>query len=125
MVMSDGVHDNLHPGSLNILPKDLKLNYETWDDASKDMSVEEVASRFRVRYLGELLGDVKYTPLNVLECAVTHSEKTTEASRDFMENQPGKRLPKDYSLYPGKMDHTTCVTFTVGPADFQHPISPQ
>ena len=40
-----------------------------------------------------------------------------------METQPGKRLPKDYALYPGKMDHTTCVIFKVGAADFQNPIS--
>jgi hypothetical protein len=31
-----------------------------------------------------------------------------------MENNPGKKLPKDYVKYPGKMDHATCVAFEVG-----------
>jgi hypothetical protein len=26
-----------------------------------------------------------------------------------MMNNPSKRLPKDYSRYQGKMDHTTCI----------------
>ena len=124
MVMSDGIHDNLHPQSLDISPKELKLRYNTWEEASKEISVEEIASRFRVKFLQYMLGERSYTPLNILDCSIKLSEDATYTSREFMETQPGKRLPKDYRLYPGKMDHTTGLIFRVGPADFQSPISP-
>jgi hypothetical protein len=40
--------------------------------------------------------------------------QNTRSSREFMVTNPGKRLPKDYKRYPGKMDHATCLTFKVG-----------
>lgn len=33
----------------------------------------------------------------------------TKSSRDWLENVEVGKLPEDYRLYPGKMDHTTCV----------------
>ena len=38
----------------------------------------------------------------------------TENSRQFMVNNPNSRLPKDYTKYPGKVDHTSVVCFRVG-----------
>lgn len=35
-----------------------------------------------------------------------------------METQPGKGLPKDIGLYPGKMDHSTCIAHCIGSANF-------
>ena len=114
MAMSDGVHDNLHPASLDITPQDLKIaDLDSWEN-SQVKGLEEAASRFRVQYFKKLLGNKEYTPHNILTTAIHHSETTTSQSRDFMETKPGKRLPKDYGLYPGKMDHSTCVAFRVG-----------
>jgi len=45
---------------------------------------------------------------------VDHVFEVTRASREFMQNFPGKVLPVDYVNYPGKMDHCTCVAFRVG-----------
>merc|ERR1712137_100269 len=117
LVVSDGVHDNLHPEMLNISPRDLKLDFNDWAAAGEVVDVEEIASNFRVRFLADLIGDLEYTPINILERVIQHSVNTTKSSRDFMENNPGRRLPRDYSLYPGKMDHTTCVIFRIGNSD--------
>lgn len=125
MVMSDGVHDNLHPQSLAISPADLKVgNYTTWEEANNaNVNVEDIAAKFRLLFLKHVLDSRVYSPTSILDCAMKLSEDATFTSREFMETQPGKRLPKDYALYPGKMDHTTCVIFKVGAADFQNPIS--
>merc|ERR1712188_222000 len=37
------------------------------------------------------------------------------------EQNPKKKQPKDYTSFPGKMDHTTCVVFRVGKVE-QHPF---
>src|SRR3990167_9480649 len=56
MVMSDGVHDNLHPGMLNVSPRGLKINYDTWQLAQENtIDVETVASNFRVELLKEII----------------------------------------------------------------------
>lgn len=34
--------------------------------------------------------------------------------RTFMEENHGKKVPKDYGLLPGKLDHTTALSFKVG-----------
>eukprot|EP01113_Clastostelium_recurvatum_P019328 TRINITY_DN2278_c1_g1_i3.p1 TRINITY_DN2278_c1_g1~~TRINITY_DN2278_c1_g1_i3.p1 ORF type:complete len:426 (-),score=78.94 TRINITY_DN2278_c1_g1_i3:30-1307(-) len=50
----------------------------------------------------------------VTERILRHCLETTRTSREWMEAHPGKRQPPDYRAYPGKMDHTTCVTYRVG-----------
>jgi len=41
-----------------------------------------------------------------------HCYHITSNSRTFLESH-NEKLPKNYQLYPGKMDHTTCVAFFV------------
>lgn len=45
---------------------------------------------------------------------MNHCDQITRASREWMQNNFGKELPRDYEQYPGKMDHTTCVVVRVG-----------
>jgi hypothetical protein len=44
---------------------------------------------------------------------LNHAKSTTSLSRKWMEENPGKRMPKDYSNFPGKMDHTTVFCYKV------------
>jgi hypothetical protein len=39
--------------------------------------------------------------------------KNTKSSRDFMDENPNKRLPSDYTKFPGKMDHTSLLAVRV------------
>ena len=50
--------------------------------------------------------------LHNLACATTVQP---QAAAKFMVDNPGKKLPKDYKEFPGKMDHTTCLATRVGP----------
>src|SRR3990167_2760782 len=117
MVMSDGVHDNLHPGMLNVSPRDLKINYDTWQLAQENtIDVETVASNFRVELLKEIIlkSNNQISTSTILDATMKFSHEITKSSREFMQTNPGKRLPRDYDLYPGKMDHTTSILFRVG-----------
>lgn len=49
----------------------------------------------------------------ILEISSYVGKESTD-SRKFMEQNPNAALPSDYSKYPGKMDHATCVCIRVG-----------
>mmetsp|Transcript_10240 Transcript_10240/g.41702 ORF Transcript_10240/g.41702 Transcript_10240/m.41702 type:complete len:1397 (+) Transcript_10240:115-4305(+) len=53
-------------------------------------------------------------PLDIVRQLTCYCREICAASAEWMRENPSKRLPKDYRLYPGKMDHTTCVCFVVG-----------
>ena len=114
VAVSDGVHDNLHPRMLFVSPRDLKLDFDTWEEAAKVINTEAEAAKYRVQSLERLIADIDCNPASVLKRIIDHCSSRTYESRKWMETNRGKKLPSDYSKYPGKMDHTTCVVFRVG-----------
>ncbi|EGG23063.1 hypothetical protein DFA_05193 [Cavenderia fasciculata] len=56
----------------------------------------------------------KPNPSDITQKLIEHCSQVTHRARDFMEKFPNKKQPNDYREYPGKMDHTTCVTFQIG-----------
>jgi len=54
-------------------------------------------------------------PNRVVEYAIA----TTASTREFMEQNPDKKLPSDYTKYPGKVDHTSCACVKVGKTSFK------
>jgi len=113
-VVSDGVHDNLDPKLLGRTPKEVGLDIE-WDAINKDTPVEvdEKIGLWTHNFMNSLLKK----PINcnsIQRVLLEHSVKTTVSTRQFFQDCPGKKLPNDYALYPGKMDHTTCLAFKIG-----------
>eukprot|EP00005_Dracoamoeba_jomungandri_P000321 CAMPEP_0174257412 /NCGR_PEP_ID=MMETSP0439-20130205/6548_1 /TAXON_ID=0 /ORGANISM="Stereomyxa ramosa, Strain Chinc5" /LENGTH=1170 /DNA_ID=CAMNT_0015340483 /DNA_START=326 /DNA_END=3838 /DNA_ORIENTATION=- len=53
------------------------------------------------------------TPLIATRNLIQHAVRTTLPIRHFMEVHPDQRQPKNSRMFPGKMDHTTCVSFCV------------
>ena len=49
----------------------------------------------------------------IVQRTLNHCLATNRNAAEFMQLYPTKKLPKDYRLYPGKMDHTTCMAFRV------------
>lgn len=43
------------------------------------------------------------SPINLVHTVINHAVKVTANARTFMEENPGKRQPSNYKLYPGKM----------------------
>lgn len=56
--------------------------------------------------------ELKCRPL--VERILAHCRSVNKKAIDFMRENPNEELPTNYSLYPGKMDHTTCLCFRVG-----------
>jgi len=115
MVVSDGVHDNFHPELLSVTPNELKLDFTTWKEASSVINIEDIVANYREQSLCKFFSEMDdLSPKNIVNSIMQHCFDVTLASRQWMENNPGKILSKDYKEYPGKMDHTTCSVFRVG-----------
>ena len=138
---TDGVHDNLDAGSLGVDPEEFTEDFKgmTWDQASmfnKELA-EGIKSAFYEARLEMILNEqhdkeakekagssdfvpTPPTPKEVAELLLDYCTRVTLSSRTFMEANPSLKLPSDYKLYPGKMDHTTCVVVRVGKQDKQN-----
>ncbi|GAM21594.1 hypothetical protein SAMD00019534_047690 [Acytostelium subglobosum LB1] len=130
LLLSDGVHDNLDPQQLGLSPRDLGVDCDSWDIAGQKLPVEtdRVKNEFRNKWLldhltttttdggqdNNIISRQILPPQQIASTLLKHCVETTQTSRDFMENNSTKKLPSDYKLYPGKMDHNTCVCFRVG-----------
>jgi len=54
------------------------------------------------------------TPKIITKKIIKYCMDLTAVSREYMEQNPFLALAHDYTKYPGKMDHTTCVAISVG-----------
>ena len=64
------------------------------------------------------------TPHRCTHSLLNNSLETTQKSRDFIEQNPTKTLPNNYSLFPGQLDYASCLSFTVGVYSKRHRESP-
>lgn len=119
IIVTDGVHDNLDPQHLGRVPKDMSKEYnlagDKWEDVDSAKAVI-AKNAYTTELLLRLLrtGEEMPTPKEVADRLIAHCIEVTQKSRQYMEDNNGKRLPEDYIEYPGKMDHTTCLCFRVG-----------
>ncbi|KAF2074491.1 hypothetical protein CYY_004196 [Polysphondylium violaceum] len=117
LLLSDGVHDNLDPQQLGVNPTELGIEADTWEKAGQlfPSETEDAKSDYRKRWLSDhFQTEEQLEPTFISNTLLKHCTVTTQSSRDFMEQNTSKKLPSDYTLYPGKMDHNTCVCFKVG-----------
>lgn len=117
IVVSDGVHDNFMPQYLAQTPQDIGSTAATWKTMSpKDYSKSHRAAiRFMEQSILSSEGDAEPTPKELVTRMIAHSFNNTNRSRGFLEANANKRVPDNLIDFPGKMDHTTCVVFRVGP----------
>ncbi|EGG25356.1 protein phosphatase 2C-related protein [Cavenderia fasciculata] len=127
ILTTDGIYDNLDPLHLGKTPQDMSkvfnLTGSKWADVDLTKAFQ-AKTAFTTSFLESILTDLD-EPSKIANRLIQHCWNTTESSRDFLENNPGKRLPQDYNKYPGKMDHTTCICFRVGEFDLDEPFQQQ
>eukprot|EP01095_Lingulamoeba_sp_RSL-Kostka_P000267 TRINITY_DN1040_c1_g2_i1.p1 TRINITY_DN1040_c1_g2~~TRINITY_DN1040_c1_g2_i1.p1 ORF type:complete len:528 (-),score=160.83 TRINITY_DN1040_c1_g2_i1:166-1749(-) len=58
--------------------------------------------------------NIELTPEFITKKLIEHCVLVNTSATNWMCSNTGKKLPQDYQLYPGKMDHTTCISFKVG-----------
>jgi len=122
---SDGVHDNFNPKYLGIAPRDLKLPIEEWGEA-KPVEVNQAVAPFIVNSIDDKIhrSGIVPSPHRCSFSLLSNALDTTQKSRNFMEQNPTKKLPDDYSLFPGQLDFATCLSFLVGSFSEQHARAP-
>jgi len=134
ILVSDGVHDNLDPTHLGFQPRDFDIECDSWENVTDVDILENCKNTHRLRLFEKIIfNNLDATvrkrttsvaearvfkpipsPLETVQCLVNYCKETCKAASEWMSANPKSRLPKDYRLYPGKMDHTTCVCFVVG-----------
>jgi serine/threonine protein phosphatase PrpC len=110
VLCTDGVHDNLDPQTLGIPPE----SGGDWDHKGErsELMVTSAKARFSQQWLKKniLKCNQSPTPHEISTTLTEHSLTATKKGRDYMEVSSA-RLKSDYTEYPGKMDHATCVAF--------------
>lgn len=113
-LMSDGIHDNFDPEMLGIDPAALGLICTEWATAPPAL-VEAAKTTFMEGLIGRVLANARCsTPRQACRALLEHAASVSKTSRAFMESGQNGRLPKDYTLYPGKMDHSSVIAAIIG-----------
>jgi len=115
LMMSDGVHDNMTPKAAGLSPSDLNLTVlnNEWGSLKSDLPI----SGYMEQKILSLVGADKDKPLDVTTCTRSLIEYCTDITGPLRElySRPGRFDPNyDWKKYPGKVDHTTCLSYRVG-----------
>jgi hypothetical protein len=110
LLMSDGVADNFDPERHGLMPKDCSSQLLCWSDLPDACFLKSDWTCVR---MAGLLDKHIVSSSDVVQLCLDFCENTTRASRSFLENSTGVRLPHDYANYPGKMDHSTCLCISI------------
>jgi len=114
VVVSDGVHDNLDPQLRGLEPSEFGIDAGDWNEAEEKFS--EQTNSVKCKYLIDTMNETVHktnepvTPHLITNSLITLAKETTEPCRSYMEQTLGARQPEDYKKYPGKMDHTSCIS---------------
>eukprot|EP00005_Dracoamoeba_jomungandri_P006231 CAMPEP_0174261312 /NCGR_PEP_ID=MMETSP0439-20130205/11356_1 /TAXON_ID=0 /ORGANISM="Stereomyxa ramosa, Strain Chinc5" /LENGTH=314 /DNA_ID=CAMNT_0015345767 /DNA_START=1620 /DNA_END=2564 /DNA_ORIENTATION=- len=109
-ICTDGIHDNTDPEMLGKNPRDFKLDLDEWEDVPHDF-LYRIKKSYKCKVFENLLKKAE-NATDVVECLRLYSWDTTTPSREWMESQPGQKLPPGFL---GKLDHATCAAFVVPP----------
>lgn len=112
LLATDGVHDNLDPQLLGLRPRDAGASEiaETWSEL--DMAwANRVKIAHENRLIKSMLGPPPYSAPDLCKALGQYCDRISLPSREFMETNPNSRLPDDYTRFPGKLDHTSCICF--------------
>lgn len=108
LMMSDGVADNLDPEVLG-QPSKSGVPWKEINEADQRAEKSEWASN----YLSTTLRKCRYNLTEFVRLVIRFCADTTRPSRRFMEQNPGRSLPIDYTEFSGKQDHTSIIAFSV------------
>jgi uncharacterized protein (TIGR01777 family) len=94
-----------------------------WDQLSTSTAAE-IKRQFASMYMSQQITEelrirkekeeqTSFLPGVIKDYFIRHCTEITHNSREFLQNN-NEKLPKNYKLYPGKMDHTSVVCFYAG-----------
>ncbi|MDP2437791.1 MAG: hypothetical protein Q8P67_18780 [archaeon] len=122
VLMSDGIHDNLDLTNLGGIPADqaqqappdILYGRSSW----RALSEKELATakdRYLVWRLGQLFPDPSSLSCDhINRVLLDYVFCVTDKQRQFMQADARLKQPDDLAQYPGKLDHSSLVTFRIG-----------
>lgn len=113
LMVSDGVHDNLDPEALGVDPMGIGLNYDKWLDIPLQDRIALKDSYRTQLFYRHFQSVPSLSPLEIANWTQNWVTNITDKKRSYMEQNFGKEEPSDSKLYPGKMDHSTVLSFFV------------
>jgi hypothetical protein len=119
IAVSDGVHDNLDPPTLGMVPSSLgfegKVEHADWKDLPKEAAATARTHHMCTKIAGIVSELPRANPALIAKALVRHCQEVTEKSRDWMEQNPdGVLASHSYAEFPGKMDHCSCIAIRIG-----------
>lgn len=114
--VSDGIYDNFDPQHRGVSPREFNIPQDKWEDIPDTGLISLTKSKYILDEITKLILDEQgnTTPQRITLRLLEFCTNLTKTSRDFMEANPTQKLPGDFKLYPGKLDHATCVCIRVG-----------
>lgn len=113
IIMTDGVHDNLDPEALGVDPTGMGLNYEKWSDLPENDRIT-LKDSYRTQLLNRYFHSVKnLDPREISNWGIKWVKSVTDKKREYMEKNLVAEEPSDHKKFPGKMDHSTLLSFVV------------
>eukprot|EP01121_Diplochlamys_sp_Union-15-3_P014403 TRINITY_DN4586_c0_g1_i1.p1 TRINITY_DN4586_c0_g1~~TRINITY_DN4586_c0_g1_i1.p1 ORF type:complete len:604 (-),score=86.68 TRINITY_DN4586_c0_g1_i1:60-1823(-) len=128
LITSHGVHENFDPENNGLTPLEAlreaeyteTLSERETQEAQSWATLDPVTSQsyknsYRSHKLTKLINGIKppITPRIVTKNIIDYCTRNTQSVREYMELNPNTRYPNDHKLYPGMMEHSTCITFQV------------
>lgn len=95
-------------------PSSLQKKGKSGAEGEEGERVDQGESR-SVRFAGtKTLKEMrKMTPTKITDTLLEFCENTNANAIEWMQTNPSQKLPVDYVNYPGKMDHCTCLSFSL------------
>ncbi len=110
LIMSDGVADNFDPEVQGLLPSDCGFeDAKSWKDVTDPSQLKRWWCCLEMRRVVGSSKDVN----DVAQSLISYCKNLTLSSRTFLEGSSGQKLPSNYKDFPGKVDHATCLCFTI------------
>ncbi len=110
LTCSDGITDCFDPEMRGLMPEDLeKGRGPVWEP--DNISHVKLKQKYMLSEIEQLIGK-ENNIVTLSEIIEKFIGKLTMPSKVFMINNPIKALPKDYKIFPGKLDHSNSVWFS-------------
>lgn len=127
LLATDGIHSNFDPLIQGKVPADLVGLMsgcdlvQSWNELS-EKELFEIRERYECQFLESLmdLEGQALEPQRLISAIYARVKSITRSLRQFMRESPQATIPVDRVEYPGRLDHSTCVCFTVGDVNISY-----
>lgn len=124
ILCTDGIHDSFDPELMGKTPHEISsylkneeismtIDQFQWDNLEPHI-VDRLKQEYSTSMLEKILSEIEHPPNSrkVTKALVNYCIKQTRNLREFYD-QVKKQSSVDYKLFPGRLDHATCLAFQI------------